>query len=148
MRLSLGADHAGFELKDLLAAHARALGHEIIDHGPHASESVDYPDFAGKVAHDVAEGRADRGLLVCGSGQGMAMAANKVPGVRAACVSDPVSASLVIQHNDARVLTLGARIIGVELAKACFDAWLEATFEGGRHQRRVGKIEALAPGRG
>ena len=144
MRISVGADHAGYELKAQLVEHLRQIGHEVVDHGTSSSESVDYPDRAEPVARDVATGHSERGLLVCGSGQGMAIAACKVPGVRAACVSDPVSAALVIQHNDARVLTLGARIIGSELAVACVDAWLGASFEGGRHARRVGKIEALA----
>jgi ribose 5-phosphate isomerase B len=143
VRISVGADHGGYTLKDDIVRHLRRAGHEVVDHGAHGPESVDYPDFAVIVALDVAEGRADRGVLVCGSGQGMAIAANKVDGVRAACVSEPVSARLVAEHNDARVLTLGARTVGPLVALACVDAWLDARFEGGRHAGRVVKIDAI-----
>lgn len=145
VKIWVGADHGGVELKRTLVRHLEDLGHTVTDVGTDGTDSVDYPDYAEPVAKAVANGEADRGLLICGSGQGMAMAACKVPGVRAACVSDPVSARLVAEHNDARVLCLGARIIGVELALGCVSAWLDASFEGGRHSRRVGKIEALAP---
>ena len=145
LRIWVGADHGGVELKAALVKKLEEFGHTVTDIGADGSHSVDYPDYAHPVATAVADGRADRGLLICGSGQGMAMAACKVPGVRAACVSDPVSARLVAEHNDARVLCLGARIVGVELALGCLTAWLDASFEGGRHSRRVAKIEALAP---
>ncbi|MFT6142343.1 MAG: ribose 5-phosphate isomerase B [Myxococcota bacterium] len=145
MRIWVGADHGGVALKMVLVERLEELGHIVTDIGADGAKSVDYPDYARPVAEAVADGRAERGLLVCGSGQGMAMAACKVPGVRAACVSDPVSARLVVEHNDARVLCLGARIVGVELALGCLSAWLDASFEGGRHTRRVGKIEALPP---
>ena len=143
MRLIVGADHGGWQLKETLVAALRAAGHEVEDVGTDSDESVDYPDYAGIVAHAVAREQVDRGLLICGSGQGMAMAAGKVAGVRAGCVSDPVSARLIIQHNNARILCLGARILGEELALGCLWAWLNAEFEGGRHARRVAKIEAL-----
>lgn len=145
MRIYIGADHGGVHLKDALAEQLRAMGHTVEDVGTAGDESVDYPDYAEPVARAVASGMADRGLLVCGSGQGMAMAACKVPGVRAACVSDPVSARLVMAHNNAKVLCLGARLTGPDLATACVEAWLDTAFEGGRHERRVGKIEALGP---
>ena len=141
----IGADHGGVALKAAVIERLEELGHTVTDIGADGSQSVDYPDYAHPVASAVATGNADRGLLICGSGQGMAMAACKVPGVRAACVSDPVSARLVAEHNDARILCLGARIVGVELALACLEAWLNASFQGGRHRRRVGKIEALPP---
>lgn len=142
MKIAVGSDHAGLSLKRFLAEHLRGRGHEVDDLGTHDAASCDYPDFAHAVARAVAEGRAERGLLVCGTGQGMAMAANKVPGVRAAVVSDTFSARMATLHNDARVLCLGERVVGPGLAQACLDAWLDATFEGGRHGRRVDKIEA------
>ncbi len=141
MRVALGADHAGIELKSALAAHLKAAGHEVADLGTHGPESVDYPDFARAVATSVARGDADRGLLVCGTGQGMAMSANKVPGVRAAVVADTFSARMTMMHNDARVLCLGARVVGQGLAKDIVDEWMGATFEGGRHASRVAKME-------
>lgn len=141
MRIALGNDHGGTELKAAIAAHLRELGHEVDDLGTNGSESVDYPDYAKLVAGRVVEGQADRGILVCGTGQGMAMAANKVAGVRAAVVSDVFSSRMASAHNDAKVLCLGQRVVGPGLALACVDAWLETAFEGGRHARRVGKIE-------
>lgn len=143
MRLAIASDHAGLDFKALLVAHLEGLGHEVHDLGPSDTTSVDYPDFAHKLTDELLAGRIERGVLICGTGQGMAMAANKVPGVRAAVVSDVFSARMAIQHNDARVLCLGERIIGPGLATTLVDAWLEASFEGGRHARRVGKIEAI-----
>lgn len=142
MRIALGSDHAGLELKAALIEHLRAAGHELVDHGAYEDRSVDYPDFAQVVGRAVATGEADRGLLVCGTGQGMAIAANKIPGVRAAVVSDTFSARMAMAHNDARVLCLGQRVVGPGLALDIVDAWLATEFEGGRHARRVGKIEA------
>lgn len=141
MKIAVGSDHAGLSLKRYLAEHLRAGGHEVVDLGTHDTASCDYPDFAHAVARAVVAGEAERGLLVCGTGQGMAMAANKVPGVRAAVVSDTFSARMATLHNDARVLCLGERVVGPGLAVACLDAWLDAAFEGGRHGRRVEKIE-------
>jgi len=141
MKIAVGSDHAGFPLKQDLAEHLRSLGHEVIDHGSHSEESVDYPDFGRRVALDVAASEVDRGLLVCGTGQGMAMTANKVPGVRAAVVSDPFSARMAMLHNDARVLCIGQRVVEPGLATELLEAWLGEEFEGGRHARRVSKME-------
>jgi ribose 5-phosphate isomerase B len=141
MRLAIGSDHAGVHFKALLSEHLRGLGHDVLDVGPSDTTSVDYPDYAHKVTDALVAGTVDRGVLICGTGQGMAMAANKVPGVRAAVVSDAFSAAMAMQHNDARVLCLGERVVGPGLAMSLLDAWLGATFEGGRHARRVGKIE-------
>ncbi|MEQ1503141.1 MAG: ribose 5-phosphate isomerase B [Myxococcota bacterium] len=140
MRIAVGSDHAGLELKAAIADHLRAAGHAIDDLGTHDRASCDYPDFAKAVAGRVAAGEADRGVLVCGTGQGMAMAANRVPGVRAAVVSDTFSARAVMAHNDARVLCLGQRVTGGGLALDIVDAWLGTAFEGGRHAARVHKI--------
>jgi ribose 5-phosphate isomerase B len=143
MRIAIGADHAGFDLKQRVADQLRSAGHEVDDLGTHERASVDYPDYAARVARRVAGGEAERGVLVCGSGHGMAIAANKIHGVRAVCVTDTFSARMAAMHNDARVLCLGERVVGVGLALDLVDAWLGATFEGGRHAGRVGKIEAL-----
>ena len=140
MHIVLGADHGGWELKNELRDRLAAEGHRVEDLGTNGPESVDYPDVAKLVAGRVAADHADRGILVCGTGQGMNMAANKVQGVRAAVVSDTFSARMASEHNDARVLCIGARVVGSELAWACVDAWLGAEFGGGRHQRRVDKI--------
>ena len=143
MRVAVACDHAGFHLKSELVAHLAARGHEVVDLGVHSTESVDYPDFAVKVAGAVTAGEVDWGLLCCGTGVGMAIAANKVAGVRAAVVSDTFSARATRQHNDANVLCLGERVVGPGLAMDIVDAWIHASFEGGRHQRRVDKIDAL-----
>jgi len=142
MKIAMGSDHAGLELKSAVAEHLRATGHEVVDHGAYEDQSVDYPDFAHVVGKSVAGGEADRGMLVCGTGQGMAIAANKIPGVRAAVVSDTFSARMAMAHNDARVLCLGQRVVGAGLALDIVDSWLSTDFEGGRHARRVGKIES------
>ena len=141
MRIAIGSDHAGVQFKALLSEHLAQQGHEVVDVGPQDATSVDYPDFAHRVTDALGEGKVDRGVLICGTGQGMAMSANKVPGVRAAVVADTFSAAMAMQHNDARVLCLGERVVGPGLAKSLLDAWLEATFEGGRHARRIGKME-------
>ncbi len=141
MKIAIASGHAGLDFKALLGGHLETLGHEVVDLGPETRESVDYPDFGQKVARGVAGGSFERGILVCGTGQGMAMTANKIPGVRAAVVQDVFSARMAMLHNDARVLCLGERVVGPGLAKPLVDAWLEAKFEGGRHARRVGKIE-------
>ncbi len=141
MRIALGADHGGVDLKDILAARLRDAGHTVSDLGTHGGDSVDYPDFGRAVAEAVAKGAADRGILVCGTGQGMAMTANKVPGVRAGVVSDAFSARMIVEHNNAQILSLGARVVGQSLAETLVDAFIGASFEGGRHARRVSKIE-------
>jgi ribose 5-phosphate isomerase B len=141
MRIAIGADHAGFLLKDHLRTRLTAAGHELVDFGTHAADSVDYPDFAALVASAVAAGEVQRGILVCGSGIGMAIAANRVRGVRAAACIDLYSAELCRQHNDANVLTLGSRILAPPLAEAIADRFLATPFEGGRHSRRVAKLD-------
>lgn len=143
MRIAVGSDHAGLSLKANLAEHLRAQGHELMDVGTHESRSCDYPDYAVAVARLVSSGEAERGLLVCGSGLGMAIAANKVAGVRAVTVSDTFSAHASREHNDANVLCLGERVVGPGLAKDILDTWMRAEFEGGRHTGRVAKINAL-----
>ncbi len=143
MRIYLGADHAGFELKEQVSTMLGELGHEVTDVGTFSEESVDYPDFAQAVAEAVADGDADLGVLVCGTGLGMAIAANKVPGVRAVQASDPAMARMARLHNDANVLTLPGRHVSPEQAAEVLRAFLDTEFEGGRHQRRVDKISAL-----
>ncbi len=143
MRIALGADHAGLPLKDALRVHLEAAGHAVADLGTHGPESTDYPDWAAKVGRAVAAGEAERGILVCGTGVGMAMAANKVHGVRAACCNNEFVARLARQHNDANVLTLGAREIAFGHAASVADLFLSTAFEGGRHQRRIDKITGL-----
>jgi ribose 5-phosphate isomerase B len=141
MRIAAGADHAGFELKDALAARLRAAGHEIVDVGTDSRDSVDYPTFAHEVARSVAAGDVDRGLLVCGTGIGMCMAANRHPGVRAAdCLTEQL-AELSRAHNDANVLCLGARVLNEAGAWAITEVWLATPFAGERHARRVALIE-------
>ena len=141
--IAIGADHAGYVLKERLAAELRDLGYEVLDFGAHSTDRVDYPDYGAAVGHAVAGGEADLGGCVCGSGIGIAMAANKVPGVRAATVHDATSARLTRQHNDANVLCLGERLPGPEVASEALRAWLEAEFEGGRHAGRVAKLSDL-----
>ena len=143
MRIALGADHAGLSLKDALRAHLEGAGHAVADLGTYGPESTDYPDWAAKVGGAVAAGEADFGILVCGTGVGMAMAANKVHGVRAACCNNEFIARLARQHNDANVLTLGAREIALPHAASIADLFLATAFEGGRHQRRIDKIAGL-----
>jgi ribose 5-phosphate isomerase B len=143
LRLAVGADHAGVDLKDHLGAWLRERGHLVDDLGTQGHGSCHYPDFALAVARAVAAGEADLGMLVCGTGQGMAMVANRVPGIRAGVVSDPFSAAAIREHNDARVICLGARVIGPGLAEVCLDAFLRASFLGGRHAKRVDMIRAL-----
>lgn len=143
LRIATGSDHAGFALKQALLQHLQDRGVAVTDLGTHAAERCDYPDYGAKVARAVASGQADLGLLVCGTGVGMAIAANKVAGVRAAVVSDTFSARATRQHNNANVLCLGERVVGVGLARDLVDAFLDADFEGGRHADRVAKITAL-----
>lgn len=140
MKISIGSDHAGFDLKEHLKNYLEEEGYEVIDEGTYSLESVDYPDFGEKVGQRVAAKEADRGLVVCGSGIGISIAANKVPGIRCALVSEPLSARLSRQHNDANVLALGGRLIGLEMAKECLKVFLQTDFEGGRHQRRIDKL--------
>jgi ribose 5-phosphate isomerase B len=143
MKIALGADHAGYQLKDQIKQHLAQRGIELRDEGTSSPESVDYPDFARAVAHDVSESRADLGILVCGSGIGMAIAANKVDGIRAANVNSEYEAQMSREHNNANVLALGARILKPEEALRIVDTWLATPFAGGRHERRVEKITAI-----
>jgi len=143
MKVALGADHAGYQLKDSIRQHLQTRGATVADEGANSAESVDYPDYARAVALDVAEGRADFGILVCGTGIGMAIAANKVHGIRAAKVDTDYEAQMSREHNNANVLTLGARILQPEAALKIVDTWLSTAFAGGRHERRVDKIAAL-----
>lgn len=141
MKIALGSDHAGFEVKQLVAEALAGDGHEIVDCGCFDTESVDYPDYAQAVARNVAAGECERGVLVCGTGIGMAMAANRFAGVRAANVWDRYTAEMSREHNDANVLCLGARVLDERLAVELAEYWLTVPFDGGRHERRVRKIE-------
>lgn len=144
MHIAIAADHAGFHLKQDLAAAIAAAGHAVTDLGTHSEEPVDYPDFAAAVAHAVVEGRADRGIIVCGSGAGAAVAANKVKGVRCSQAHDTYTAHQAVEHDDVNVLTLGSRVIGPALAEEIVFTFLGATFSGDeRHVRRVGKVIEL-----
>jgi len=143
MRIVMTADHAGVNLKDELAAWLGELGHDVLDLGTHGHESVDYPHFGALMAEAIADGRAERGITICGSGIGVAIAANRNPACRCAQVDEPLSATLGRKHNDANAIAMGARLIGVEMAKACVDAFLHTEFEGGRHQRRVDQLSHL-----
>lgn len=143
MRIALSADHAGVDLKDELVEWLGEQGHEILDLGTHDHESVDYPRFGALLGAALADGRAERGITVCGSGIGVAIAANRNPACRCAQVAEPLSARLARQHNDANAIALGARLIGPDMAKACVTEFLTTDFEGGRHQRRVDQLTHL-----
>lgn len=142
-RIAIGSDHAGFELKEAIKELLVELGHEPVDFGTDGAQSVDYPDFAGPTARAVASGDCHRGILICGTGIGMSIAANKVGGIRAALVHDLLSARLTREHNDSNVLCLGQNIIGRAIALEIVRVWLGADFEGGRHSRRLEKIRFL-----
>lgn len=141
--IALGADHAGVALKDDLVQHLQNRGVQVLDLGTHGTDRVDYPDYGAAVGRAVVSGEANLGIAVCGSGIGICMAANKIPGVRAATVHDVTSARLTRAHNDANVLCLGERLTGPEVARDAVDAWLDAEFEGGRHAQRVTKLDDL-----
>ena len=140
MKIALAADHAGYLLKDELARWLRESGEEVIDLGTNGPDSVDYPEFGARLAGAIASGQAERGIAVCGSGIGISIAVNREPRCRCARVSDPLSARLAREHNDANVIALGARLIGSDMARACVTEFLIGTFEGGRHQRRVDQL--------
>ena len=139
-RIAIASDHAAFVMKSELADWLREGGHEVVDLGTNGPESVDYPDYGFALGQAIAEGRADAGVALCGSGIGISIAVNRVAAARCALVSEPLSASLARQHNDANVIALGARLIGTEMAKACITAFLDTDFLGERHQRRVDKL--------
>jgi ribose 5-phosphate isomerase B len=143
MRIALAADHAGYQLKDELAQWLGENGHDVADLGTNGPESVDYPQFGERLADAVASGSAERGIVVCGSGIGISIAVNRNPACRCARVSEPLSAALAREHNDANVLALGARLTGSDMAKACVNAFLGTEFAGGRHQRRVDQLSQL-----
>jgi ribose 5-phosphate isomerase B len=143
MRVSIGCDHAGFPLKAPIVALLEAQGHEVVDFGTNSTEPVDYPDFIAPAARAVASGDCRFGIVLGGSGTGEQIVANKVRGIRCVEAADPVTARLGREHNDANVLSMGARIIGTEVALGCVAAFLAAEFQGGRHARRVAKITAL-----
>ncbi len=144
MRIVIGSDHAGFELKQNLATYIGLLGHQVIDVGTDSTAPVDYPDFAEKIGQALREGRADRGVLICGSGVGASVAANKVPGVRAGLCHDTYSAHQGVEHDDMNVLVVGARVIGPELARELVRSYLAASFSHEeRHNRRVAKVKAI-----
>jgi len=142
-KIAVGADHAGWELKNKIKAHLEEQGYEVDDRGTGSGESVDYPDFARSVREEVADKQANVGILVCGSGIGMAIAANKVPGIRAANVASENEAQLSREHNNANVLTLGARILDEQKALSIVDTFLNTDFAGGRHQGRIDKITEM-----
>lgn len=145
-KISVGADHAGVHLKDEIAAHLRERGIEVVDLGTYGEDRVDYPDYGAAVGRSVASGETNLGIAVCGSGIGICMAADKIPGVRAGTVHDVTSARLARQHNDANVICLGERLVGRAVALDIVDAFLDAEFEGGRHSGRVEKLDSLSAG--
>jgi len=140
LRIAIASDHAAFTLKAELAAALTEWGHDVVDLGTYSEERVDYPDYGYKLAKAVASGDVERGVALCGSGIGISIAVNREPACRAALVSDPYSATLAREHNDANVIAMGARLIGVDQAKACLQAFLAGTFAGGRHEGRVAKL--------
>jgi ribose 5-phosphate isomerase B len=143
MRVGVGCDHRGFQIKNKVVQLLKQLNHDVTDFGTHSAESVDYPDIAAAVAQAVSEGSVERGILICGSGLGMCIAANKFPGVRAATCHDDLTAEMSRRHNDVNVLCLSADMLGERLVDRMVEIWLKTEFEGGRHARRVEKIRAL-----
>ncbi len=143
MKLMIGSDHGGYDLKQEVIKHLEELGHEVVDVGCYEPASCDYPDIAKAGCEKITSGECERGILICGTGIGISMAANKIKGIRAACCSDTYSAKYTRLHNDANVLCFGGRVVGGGLACELVDAYLSVEFEGGRHQRRVDKIMAL-----
>ena len=140
MKIAIGNDHTALEMKAAIKAHLEENGYEVLDLGTNSTDSCDYPVYGEKVGRAVVDGEADLGIAICGTGVGISLAANKVKGVRACVCSEPYTAKLSRMHNDSNVLAFGARVVGVELAKMIVDEWLNASFEGGRHQRRVDMI--------
>jgi ribose 5-phosphate isomerase B len=143
VKIAIGSDHFALELKAVVKKHIEALGHQCDDLGTHTPDPVDYPDIALKVAEDVAEGKHERGILICGTGIGMAIVANKVPGVRAAQVDNVYQAERARKSNNAQIMTMGSQVVGPELARLLVDAWLRSEFAGGRSAPKVAKIEAI-----
>lgn len=143
MKIAIGCDHVGFELKDRLMNHLKEKGIEYKDFGTYSSERTDYPIYGEAVANAIVSGECDRGILICGTGVGISISANKVPGIRAVVCSEPYSALLSRQHNDTNILAMGARVVGSDLALMILDAWLSGEYEGGRHQKRIDMIAAI-----
>jgi ribose 5-phosphate isomerase B len=143
MRIAVGSDHRGFQLKARLGEALREMGHDVVDVGPHDPQRVDYTDYAAIVARQVSEGEVDRGVLICGTGIGMAIVANKFPGVRAATVHDELTSEMCRRHNDVNVLCLSGDMLGERPIDTMLDIWLKTSFEGGRHARRVDKIRTI-----
>ncbi|WP_348921011.1 ribose 5-phosphate isomerase B [Enterococcus rotai] len=143
MKLAIGSDHVGFELKPIIIDYLKELGHDVEDVGAYSSERTDYPQYGKKVAEEVASGNVDGGILICGTGVGISISANKVKGIRAVVCSEPYSARLSKEHNNTNILAFGSRVIGSELAKMIVKEWLDASFEGGRHAKRVEMIRQL-----
>jgi ribose 5-phosphate isomerase B len=143
MRVALGADQFGYDLKEFIKKHLEERGEHVVDYGCQDGDEVDYPDVAAEVARAIASGTEERAVLVCGTGIGMAITANKIPGVYAAVVSDPYSAERARKSNNAQVLCLGGKVVGTELAAILVDRWLDSEFAGGRSERKVGKVKAL-----
>ena len=143
MKVALASDHAGYDLKETIKSYLTEKQYEVIDLGPYSSDSVDYPDFAKKLTNEVLTKKAEFGIGICGTGIGISISCNRVKGIRAALCSEPVSAELTRKHNNANILNLGARIVGDELAKGIVEVFLNTEFEGGRHQRRIDKIESM-----
>ena len=139
-RIAIASDHAAVELKAALAEHMRRLGYQVIDLGPEGADPVDYPDYGYRIAEAIASGEADKGVAICGSGIGISIAVNRHPAARAALVSEPLSARLAREHNDANVIAMGARLIGIAMAKECVEAFLTTPFGGDRHRARVRKL--------
>lgn len=146
MKIAVGCDHAGFDLKPTIVDYLKEKQIEVLDEGTFSRESTDYPLYAQKVAQDVVEKKADLGILICGTGIGISIAANKVPGIRAAACSDPYSAQMSRAHNHTNILALGSRVVGPELAKMIVDAWLRAKPQGGRHERRLALVARIEHG--
>ena len=140
MKIAIASDHGGYDYKQELIPYIESLGHQVLDLGCHGPASVDYPDYGTPCAQAVARGEADRGVVICGTGIGISISANKVPGIRCALCTDPVMARLTREHNDANMLAMGGRIIGIELAKGIVQAFLSTEFSGGRHKTRIDKI--------
>ena len=143
MKIAMGSDHGGYALKERLKAYLEGQGHQVEDFGCHSTESCDYPDFGRAAAEAVASGACERGIVVCTTGIGISIAANKVKGIRCALCSEPLSAEMTRRHNDANMLALGAGLVGPNLAERIVEVFLSTDFEGGRHQRRVDKISAI-----
>ena len=146
MKIAIGNDHAGYDMKLEIKKMLEEKGHEVLDFGHHSSESCDFPIYGKKVADSVASGECDCGVLICGTGIGISLAANKVKGIRCAHCNDPLSARLTKQHNNANIIAFGARIIGIETAKAVVNEWLDAKFLGGKYQRRIDMLTAIENG--